>query len=178
MTGNAKWLLAAVLLLTGFIGGCFVNGWGLNASYKEEKAEMLKEQERRFLEVQKKNRELQETVNGLNHKRQKENDDAKKRYDALLASIHRGTIRVSVPVRENGGLSQTGHSKNDDRQARAELDPETVERILSVGRDGDDAIRDLNFCIDQYNAIRGKVDDGKIQTMDTTALSNLRQTPA
>ena len=70
MTGNAKWLLAAVLLLAVFIAGWTINGWRLAASYREEKAEMLKEQERRLLEVQTKNRELQETVNGLNHKRQ------------------------------------------------------------------------------------------------------------
>ena len=180
MTGNAKWLLAAVLLLTGFIAGWTTCGWKYDATLKAEKAEVLKEQERRILEVQTKNRELQETVNGLNHKRQEENDDAKRRYDALLSRIHRGTVRVSIPVREDSGLSRRGHSGHDDQKARAELDPETVERILAVGRDGDQAIRDLNFCIDQYNAVRnrGKVDDGKLQEVDTTALSDLRQTPA
>ena len=178
MTGNAKWLLAAVLLLAGFIAGWTICGWKYDATLKAEKAEMLKEQERRILEVQTKNRELQETVNGLNHKRQEENDDAKKRYDALLSRIHRGSVRVSVPIRADSGLSRSGHSGHDAGQTRAELDPETVERILSVGQDGDQATRDLNFCIDQYNAIRGKVDDGKIQTLDTTALSELRQTTA
>ena len=153
MTGNAKWLLAAVLLLAGFIAGWTTCGWKYDATLKAEKAGMLKEQERRLLEVQTKNRELQETVNGLNHKRQEENDDAKRRYDALLARIHRGAVRVSIPVREDSGLPRRGHSGHDDQKAQAELDPETAERILAVGRDGDEAIRELNQCIDQYRAV-------------------------
>ena len=118
----------------------------MNASQAQQETERLK----KTLED---NRNLQETVSRLQAKMKKENDNAQKKYNALLARINRGDIRVSVPVRAGGGVSATGCTGTANRETRAELDPETVERILAVGRDGDNAIRDLNQCIDQYQSI-------------------------
>ena len=42
-------------------------------------------------------------------------------------------------------------------KTRAELDPETVSRILAIAREGDTTIRDLNLCVGQYEGVRGKV---------------------
>lgn len=79
-----------------------------------------------------------------------EKNEAKKKYDNLLTRIRNSSIRVSVSAKKCVTSPTTG-------EKRAELNPETVERILSVGRDGDEAIRELNYCIDRYNSIK----DGK-----------------
>ena len=79
-----------------------------------------------------------------------EKNEAKKKYDNLLTRIRNSSVRVSVPAKKCITSPATG-------EKRAELNPETVERILSVGRDGDEAIRELNYCIDRYNSIK----DGK-----------------
>ena len=77
----------------------------------------------------------------------KEKNEAKKKYDIILTRIRNSSVRVSVPAKKCVTSSTTG-------EKRAELNPETVERILSVGRDGDEAIRELNYCIDRYNSIK------------------------
>ena len=41
-------------------------------------------------------------------------------------------------------------------EARAELDPAAADDLVSIATDGDIAIRKLNYCIDQYNAVRAK----------------------
>ena len=79
-----------------------------------------------------------------------EKNEAKKKYDSLLTRIRNSSVRMSVPAKKCVTSPATG-------EKRAELNPETVERILSVGRDGDEAIRALNYCIDRYNSIK----DGK-----------------
>lgn len=76
-----------------------------------------------------------------------EKNEAKKRYDDLLARVRNSTVRVSVAAKSCKTSPTTG-------EKRAELDPKTVERILSVGRDGDEAIRELNYCIDRYNSTK------------------------
>ena len=80
-----------------------------------------------------------------------EKNEAKKKYDNLLTRIRNSSVRVSIAAK-NCRASSTS-----PEEERAELNPETVERILSVGRDGDEAIRELNYCIDSYNSIK----DGK-----------------
>ena len=77
----------------------------------------------------------------------KEKNEAKKKYDIILTRIRNSSVRVSVPAKKCVTSSTTG-------EKRAELNPETVERILSVGRDGDEAIREFNYCIDRYNSIK------------------------
>lgn len=77
----------------------------------------------------------------------KEKNEAKKKYDIILTRIRNSSVRVSVPAKKCITSTTTG-------EKRAELNPETVERILSVGRDGDEAIRELNYCIDRYNSIK------------------------
>ena len=77
---------------------------------------------------------------------QEESDNAKKEYNELLARINSKPTRVYIPVKKACTTTPSG-------ETRAELDKQVVERILSVGRDGDEAIRELNYCIDRYNSI-------------------------
>lgn len=88
----------------------------------------------------------------------KEKRDAQKKIDDLLARINQGNVRVSVTTRQGGTVSGSERTGAIDGKGRCELDRETVGRILSVGRDGDAAIRNLNQCIDQYHALARSFD--------------------
>ena len=142
-----------IALIAGFFSGyrlCHLR-WEteterMNASQAQQETEHLEK-------AMEENRKLHEAVSQMQIRLKKENDDAKRKNDALLARINRGVIRVSVPANSCRDVSDAGRSGATDRKTRAELDPETVERILSVGRDGDVAIRDLNVCIDQYRTV-------------------------
>lgn len=140
-------------LMTGILAGY----WLCHMQWKAEESRInesqAQEEAKRLEKAMEENRNLHETVSQMQIRMKKENDDAKREYDLLLARINRGTVRVSVPARSCGKATGSGYPGTDDGTARAELDPETVGRILSVGRDGDAAIRNMNQCIGQYHAL-------------------------
>ena len=144
----------AVALIAGALGGY----WLCNLQWEAKDARMTESQAReetgRLEKAMEENRNLHEAVSQMQIRLKKENDDAKRENDLLLARINRGNVRVSIPARACGeNVPGSGHSGTDDGKTRAELDPATVERILAVGRDGDTAIRNMNQCIDQYQAV-------------------------
>ena len=146
-------MIATLALIAGALGGYWLGH--LQGEIRENRINeaQAKEKTERLEKALKTNRELQQRINELQVKKQKEDDEAKKKYDDLLARVNRGTVRVSIPARACGGVSADGRAADGDSETRAELDAETVGRLLAVGRDGDAAIRDLNLCIDQYQSI-------------------------
>ena len=143
------------------IAGCLAGYWLCNLQWEAMQSQMNESQARqeteRLEKAMEENRNLKETVSQMQIQTKKENDNEKRKYDDLLARINRGTVRVSVPTRACSDVSEAGPSGTDDRETRAELDPATAESILAVGRDGDEAIRELNMCIDQYNAVKSSI---------------------
>lgn len=70
----------------------------------------------------------------------------------LRAAVAAGKRRLSVPVTSCTAVRATSATTGlDDDQARGELDPAAAERIISVGPDGDDAIRALTGLQDYIN---------------------------
>jgi hypothetical protein len=69
-----------------------------------------------------------------------------------VAAVRDGSLRLSIPVNNSAGCSS---STPGDGQARAELDGQVSEALIAITNDGDQAIADLNSCIDRYNQIRG-----------------------
>lgn len=85
---------------------------------------------------------------------------AQKDRDALAARLHAGTVRVSVPVLRCGPTgpgSSADPAGSGPGQARAELAPAAALALDRIAGDGDDAIRELNTCIDRYAAARATV---------------------
>ena len=80
----------------------------------------------------------------------KEKQNAQEKIDQLRADVRTGTLRLSVPVRAVCDTSAAG----GNTEARAELDPKVSEDLIAITADGDQAIIELNTCIDQYNKIR------------------------
>jgi hypothetical protein len=82
-------------------------------------------------------------------KLEKEKRDAQIKVDQLRADVAAGAVRLSVRASCSSGAS-TGYS-----EARAELDPKTADDLIAIAADGDQAIIELNSCIDFYNNLRG-----------------------
>jgi len=99
---------------------------------------------------------LGEQVNAGAVALRKAQDDAQSKVDVLRTSVRSGAVRLSVPakcpaaVTVQAPASAAGHSD----QARAELDPTASDALVAIAADGDNAIRQLNACIDAYQAMR------------------------
>lgn len=146
-----KLIIGIAGLIVGLIAGWFANGWRLNAQIEATAAEHAQALQRAEQEARSKEQEWQSAHNELQARYEEEKKDAESKIADLRRRVQSGTVRLSVPatacaVSQNPG---TGIA-----ETRAELDGKTAERILSVGRDGDEAIRDLNLCIDQYKALQ------------------------
>lgn len=101
-----------------------------------------------------------EQINGYATKLSKAQTDAQNRFGILDTGLRSGAIRLSIPTASGFGLQPTKSAAiaaGSGNQARAYLDPEVAEFLVSIAKDGDDAIRQLNTCIDSYNVIRGQV---------------------
>lgn len=83
----------------------------------------------------------------------KEKANAKVTNDGLRAAVRDGAFRLSVAVDK---CSADGAGAGD-QQTRADIVPAVAGRIIDVGIDGDDAVRDLNECVDKYNAVRTQI---------------------
>ena len=90
-------------------------------------------------------------------KLQKANHDAKiaaKERDAAIAS---GNLKLRLAVKTPVCPVQTSGDSTppagNSVQATAELDPTVAQSLVAITDDGDKAIRQLNACIDAYNAI-------------------------
>lgn len=146
-----KLIIGIAGLIVGLTAGWLANGWRLNAQIEATAAEHAQALQRAEQEARSKEQEWQSTHNKLQAKYEKEKKNAESKIADLRRRVQSGTVRMSIlatacAVSQNPG---TGIA-----ETRAELDPETAERILAVGRDGDEAIRDLNLCIDQYKALQ------------------------
>ena len=87
---------------------------------------------------------------------QKDMQDEKNKRDNFIADVRTGAVRLSIPVKacpaRTGTNTATGPGNSPE--TRAELTPEAGAALAAIAADGDDAIRQLNACIDSYQAIR------------------------
>lgn len=136
--------VALVAIVLGLFGaGAKVGAGHIQAKWDQEKAE----QADATLQLE---RETRRAVDAITINSKKEKENAKATIDSLRADVRRGAERLSVAVAScQAGDTGTGHS-----EARAELLPEAADRIVGIIGEADDAVRDLNECIDKYNAVR------------------------
>ena len=149
---NVYWKcgLAVLLLAVGFLVGCSWKQRELN-SIKDAYAEQvqLALQENRQLE-----KRMQADADAITVKYQKEQKDAQKTIADLRSRIADGSLRLSVRTEGSSGMS--AGSSTEHGEARAYIAGGDAERLVSIASRGDEAIRDLNQCIDRYNSLRNE----------------------
>lgn len=91
----------------------------------------------------------------------KEKTDAAQKMDRLIGDLRSGALRLSI--RTTGQDSSNHGAASGAGQARADIDPADAAALVRITNAGDDAIRDLNTCIDGYNAVRSQTEASHAQ---------------
>ena len=122
------------------------------------------EYERQQLEIAALNAKARETEQRMGEVAQtyaqtlrKANNVAKVKENKLRADIASGERRLFIPVKAECAVSSAGTAaaaSGDSRETRTELDRSVAEALIAITADGDQAIRKLNACIDQYETLR------------------------
>lgn len=83
---------------------------------------------------------------------EKEQSDAEKTIKDLRSRIADGSLRLSVRTKD----VVSGNPADGPSASRTELDTADAQEILDIASTGDSWRRQLNQCINQYNAVREK----------------------
>jgi GAF domain-containing protein len=147
---NPYVLLGIVLALLGSFGGGY---------YKGEQDENTRQQ----IEIARLNEQARETEQRMGEVAQvyaqtlrKANNVAKVREDKLRTDIASGERKLFIPVKTECAVHTAADSPapSGNTETRAELDPRIAESLVNLTSRGDQAIRSLNACIDQYEKMR------------------------
>lgn len=146
-----KFITGIACLLVGLIAGWLVNGWRLNEQIEATAAEHAQALQRAEQEARAKEQSWKAAHNELQAQYDKEKKDAESKIADLRRRVQSGAVRMSVnatacTVSQNPGTGTV--------QTRAELDGQTADDLIAIAADGDAAIRELNLCIDKYNALK------------------------
>lgn len=90
---------------------------------------------------------------------QLEKADAKIAFDRLDSDLRSGALRLSVRTTTQPGGSHS--ATTGPVQARADIDPADAAALVRITEDGDNAIRDLNTCIDGYAQVMRQANGGQ-----------------
>ena len=148
---NPYVLLGIVLAILGSFGGGY---------YKGEQNEYDRQQ----IEIARLNQQARETEQRMGEVAQtyaqtlrKANNVAKVKEDKLRTDIASGERKLFIPVKTSCPVPSAGNAASaagDSRETRTELDRSVAEALIAITADGDQAIRKLNACIDQYETLR------------------------
>jgi prophage endopeptidase len=159
------WMIwaALVLVLLGALGVQTVRLSDLRAKHADTLREHAEAVERASEKARKTEKDLRDDLNNLASKLDEEKNNAKKREDALVESVRVGNRRLSIaatcPPSQGGGAAPA--QGGGAAPQRAIIDPAAAERIIGITRDGDNAIRERNTCIDAYEAVRARINGGE-----------------
>lgn len=144
-----KIIISLAGLALAFLVGWLVNGWRLESHISRMQAEQAQAIQLASEKAREKERALQEEIDLLNDSYRKEREHAEKSIARLRADLAAGRVRLSVPARCPGTDTATGAAS---QETRAELDAKTADDLVAITSEGDDAIRELNLCVDAYEA--------------------------
>jgi hypothetical protein len=145
------WVLLGILLA---IGSSFGTGY-LKGSNDEVSRQQL---EIASLNAQAREKEqiLVTAIQNQSLKLQKANQDAKLVQQKRNSDIAAGTLKLRIPVKAPDCPVHTATdapvASGDSVQATAELDREIAKSLVAITDQGDANTRQLNACIDAYNA--------------------------
>jgi len=147
---NPYVLLGIVLAVLGSFGAGYYSG-------------EQNEYERQQIEIARLNQQARETEQRMGEVAQtyaqtlrKANNVAKAKETKLRTDIASGERKLFIPVQTSCPVSASSDptSAAGNTETRAELDPRIAQSLVDLTSRGDQAIRSLNACIDQYNQMR------------------------
>ena len=162
--GVALRILLGLALVVTTLGGAYWKGRAdANSKWEARVAEMEAASQKKLLEatnaVRRVETEAAQRLHDVSVQYAREVKDAKLEKDRVLAGLRSGGIRLSVPTTNSCRYPEAlnpSFASGDRNEARAELATEAAATLVSIAAEGDEAIRQLNACIDAYNEIRSK----------------------
>ena len=138
------WVIVGILGLT--ISSYF---YGHHQAYVEQEAEVAR------LNALERNKEQQMKQMADNHANElrKATNNAKAEVTKLQSDLATGQLRFTA---RTISTCQNSSTTDGDTESRTELDPEVSQALVAITADGDNAIRQLNACIDIYEQMRSK----------------------
>ena len=146
------WVILGILIA---IGSAFGGG------YSKGKHDEFAKQQMEIAALNQKSRETEqkmaEEANDLALKLKKAENDAKTVSQKRNSAIDTGTLKLRIPVKTPvcpvSTPTDTATPTGDSVQATAELDREVAKSLVAITDQGDANTRQLNACIDAYNAV-------------------------
>lgn len=168
-------LLLALVLATFYAGVLYE---GRSAAKAQQTA--LQDQQRKADEAVDKlraerddtERDLRKQIADQKAKLETTQGNANAAHQTHVAGVRAGTVRVRVPivpaVPACGGPAPRGPAQDGapgPETAYAQLDPTAAANLADIAHDGDQGIRELNYCIDRYELMRKAMDRWTEQTL-------------
>lgn len=153
---NPYALIGAAVVAVAAIAGAYWTGY--RGGESSVQAEWNKDRAAQAAATVATNRAMLRSFENAAESSRKEKERAKVETDRLRADLRSGAVRLSVPV---ASCKQSDGPGSGDQQARAEILPGSADRIGTIGIGSDDAVRDLNECIDAYNAVKASIEGGR-----------------
>jgi prophage endopeptidase len=148
---NPYFLLAVVFAILGSFGGGY---WkGLNDEEARQQAEVA----RLNTEARETEQRMAEVAQTYAKTLRKANDVARIKETKLRADLASGDRKLFIPVKAPECPVQAAGdapASSGNTEARAELDGGVAQALVDLTSRGDQAIRQLNACIDTYEKVR------------------------
>ena len=145
------WVLLGILMaVVGSFGGGYLKGSGDELTRQQLEIAALN------AEARVKEQALITAIQTQSTKLQKANQDAKLAQQKRNSDIESGALKLRLPVKAPvcpvHTATDTPATPRDSVQTSAELDGETAKSLVAITDQGDANTRQLNACIDAYNA--------------------------
>lgn len=140
------WLLVryGIVAVIGLSIGWLVNGWRLSASVSDLKASYAASEARVIQEYRNKEQRLQEASNAL-----------RKDKDAQIKSINsRLADALDRLQHRESRSSAAGSAGTCSAASGSQLSREDAEFLTRLAAEADQAVTNLNICVQQYNKLR------------------------
>ena len=147
MIPNPKFILIALI-------ACLASyGYGHHKGWWERDMEMQVEIAAKNEEAREKEQQLQKQLNDQTSQLMEANNAITQKQSALDRAISSGRVRFPSSSCVQASPS-AGPAPSNSPETTSESDRETLRLIAQIAADGDNAINQLNACIDAYNQVK------------------------
>lgn len=163
-------VLFVALILASFYCGVLYEGRRVAQAAKAE----LQDQQQRSQRTQAWMRDarqasedqLQQRIETLKNQLSTDQGQANEKHQNLTAGMRTGAVSVHVPVVPTSCAAHRVPAASvpaaGSTAAHAQLEPAAAANLADIAHDGDAAIRDLNSCIERYNAVKASFDQWRL----------------
>ena len=166
---------ASPITLLALCAACFFSGAAWKTQQHTQQAQAQQQAHARALQalsskLEQSRDKLQSTLDQqtttLQATNAKEQAQANAHHNTLDTGLRTGAIGLRVPIVPASCIAPavptTDHPSAQPATAHAQLEPATAAALAALPHEGDAAIRDLNTCIAQYNAVKTAYDQWRL----------------